>query len=422
MTYRPLDKFICLTCLDDKTLGRLVGELITGQNCSYCNIREGVSTDIIQEHVLDAIEFRYQDPAHEVPYESREGGYQGNLRDGADLVWEVFDGASTREKDIFLVDLAESFTGSVWAKKDYFSLGTFDALQFGWKEFVTEIKHRTRYLFRDITHDATQSDPEVAAPSEMLEELATLIEDFELVQRLSPDTDIFRARIHSRRERFSTAAELGPPSRDDAIISNRMSPAGIPMFYGALDPRTAVLETFEPALSSRTSTIARFQSERPLLLVDLTQIPNIPSLFDEERRPFRDHIAFLHGFVRDVTKPIQRDGREHIEYVPTQVVTEYFRRIFRWYGEELIDGILYQSSRGEGDRSVVLFFTQLDCGPRAREHWEGPPTLLLSGYDRININRYLGRGTGCLGTQMFARAVSALTAKCNSLIRATFRT
>jgi hypothetical protein len=47
-----------------------------------------------------------------------------------------------------------------------------------------------------------------------------------------------------------------------------------------------------------------------------------PSLFDEQRRHLRAGLSFLHDFAADLAKPIEKDGREHIEYVPTQIVTE----------------------------------------------------------------------------------------------------
>ena len=54
------------------------------------------------------------------------------------------------------------------------------------------------------------------------------------------------------------------------------------------------------------------------------------------------------------------DGREHIEYVPTQIVTEYFRRIFRVEGRRL-DGIIYESSRVVGRNAFVLFCENSQC-------------------------------------------------------------
>jgi hypothetical protein len=48
-----------------------------------------------------------------------------------------------------------------------------------------------------------------------------------------------------------------------------------------------------------------------------------------EARRERAELSFLHGFARDLSAQIERDNRIHIEYVPTQVVSEYLRRVFR---------------------------------------------------------------------------------------------
>jgi len=62
----------------------------------------------------------------------------------------------------------------------------------------------------------------------------------------------------------------------------------------------------------------------------------------------------MRDFLEDFRKPIARNGGEHIEYVPTQVVTEYVRTVAKC-GGKAIDGILYASARKEGETAVVLF-------------------------------------------------------------------
>jgi hypothetical protein len=48
------------------------------------------------------------------------------------------------------------------------------------------------------------------------------------------------------------------------------------------------------------------------------------------------------------------DGREHIEYVPTQVVAEYLRYVFKDGAGEEIQGVAWESSKLSGTRNVVL--------------------------------------------------------------------
>jgi hypothetical protein len=72
-------------------------------------------------------------------------------------------------------------------------------------------------------------------------------------------------------------------------------------------------------------------------------------MFDPERGGERRPLLFLHQFVKQLSKPA-RAQFEDIDYVPTQVMTEYLLRIFR-KGE--VDGILYPSAL-TGDVSAVL--------------------------------------------------------------------
>ena len=63
---------------------------------------------------------------------------------------------------------------------------------------------------------------------------------------------------------------------------------------------------------------------------------------------------FLRRFAEDIVLPIELDGREHIDYVPTQVFTEYLRYAFPG---DSPDGLVFSSARAQG-RNYVLF-----CGP-----------------------------------------------------------
>lgn len=60
--------------------------------------------------------------------------------------------------------------------------------------------------------------------------------------------------------------------------------------------------------------------------------------------------------VRDFTKDVKKDGKEHIEYVPTQVVTEFFRYSFNKNRKYKIDGIIYPSSKNNKNEALVFFW------------------------------------------------------------------
>src|SRR5262249_27106744 len=142
--------------------------------------------------------------------------------------------------------------------------------------------------------------------------------------KLPSGSRIFRARHQPKGKTYATAATLGPPPVEHAIQTNRMSPPGIVMTYVADNPETALAET---ASGIGTFAIAEFVTERDALILDLTHLPRAPSAFsalpDTLEYDPRPRLRFLHWISRVISRPIARDDRVHIEYVPTQVVTEY---------------------------------------------------------------------------------------------------
>lgn len=379
-SHMPGEKYVCTGCISDPHLREdIEGELDEDGRCTYCGSSPATDLTVVLDSVAEYLHTEYADPVHELPYESREGGYQGVVYQSDEVLDEL---GEWTESDGLLADVAEAFAGSAWCQKHYFSLKEDEKLQSGWESFVTQVKHRTRYLFLQELGDEDDAFREGIPPGRMLEALGSVTSRFDLFTTLPASTEIIRARVHDRDKEPSTAEELGAPPRDGAVRSNRMSPAGIPMFYGALDEMTAALETFDPSLSDdKVITLATFSSDRDLVLLDLTELPSFPSPFDRERRDLRRPLSFLHDFVYDLTRPIVRDGREHVEYVPTQVVTEFIRHRFSGPDDRPLDGILYRSSRPGAGTAVVLFLEPEQCGPRADPGILPPPQVLtLKGY------------------------------------------
>ena len=126
-------------------------------------------------------------------------------------------------------------------------------------------------------------------------------------------------RGHKEGEAYTQAKELGPPPLEFAKTAGRMNAPGIVVFYGAYDKDTALAE----ATGTHDSmTVAEFETLSDLAVVDLTNLPRIPSIFE---RGLRDSLLFLEHFTQEVSRPFEPDAEIHIEYTPTQVVSEFFR-------------------------------------------------------------------------------------------------
>lgn len=220
----------------------------------------------------------------------------------------------------------------------------------------------------DVEEALAEAQEGVSA-SRMLDAIGELIEEVELIRKLPPSTKFFRGRLGPARKPYRSARRLGPPPPKKAI-ANRMSPAGIPMFYGASDEYTTAAETVLGNVKrGEILNLGAFITLEEFYVLDLTDLKPVPSLFSE-RRYLRPIFKFLHSFVRDLSRPIKKDGREHTEYVPTQIVTEYFRHSFVRYDGQPIRGILYPSSRLLGSTACVLFFTRQECGVPKQSHFE----------------------------------------------------
>jgi hypothetical protein len=149
------------------------------------------------------------------------------------------------------------------------------------------------------------------------------------------------------------------------------------MFYGAFDEYTAIAETVQGHLQKdEILNLSGFETLENMYVLDLTEVPAVPSLFSPDRH-LRPTIGFLRAFLSDLSKPIKKDGREHTEYVPTQIVTEYFRHSFHKDAGPPIRGILYPSSRAERGTACVLFFAREECGAFPTGSFTQPPKQWL---------------------------------------------
>ena len=102
--------------------------------------------------------------------------------------------------------------------------------------------------------------------------------------------------------------------------------------------------------------MAKLKLLNNIQVLDLTELPPVPSIFDIPQHSLREEILFLYEFVEDLLKPVAKDGKEHIDYVPTQVVSEYFRYVF----EPKLQGIMYPSVKHSGGVNIAFFESDND--------------------------------------------------------------
>ncbi|MEV0016354.1 MULTISPECIES: RES family NAD+ phosphorylase [Streptomyces] len=152
-----------------------------------------------------------------------------------------------------------------------------------------------------------------------------------------------------------TASTIGSTPNHRAT-SNRLSPAGTSLFYGSADPATAVSEI--SAHDGRPfAAVAAFETTRAVTMVDLVDVDQKAG--DPAPAPQSapgTAMEFVLAFARGISVPVRRDGRERLEYAPTQIITEYFRHL----SPLRADGIRFHSAQNHGV-NYVLFVGPEGC-------------------------------------------------------------
>ena len=352
-------EFVCCDCFENPGLSSFVANNAEEKKCNFCEAEAEVPIAADMETVATffrkCIEREYDDAAEHLGYESAEGGYQGRHWDSYELIMEVLDiDLPNDREDKLLNRLVDSLSDRIWCEKNPFDLNPRELANFSWEEFCRVVKEERRYFFYDPNFqddDADFNGNERITPAGTLAKIVEYAHHADLFKMLSPEVPLFRARKGSR---WTESKDLGPPPNEKARQS-RMSPAGIAMMYVSDHPHTALAEIRSDC---RNSTIGCFRLTRPALILDLSEIRTTPSLFDcvsdaisfDERKilPFLNHVRY------EMSHPIKQDDRVHLEYVPTQIVTEYLKYHAPIDGLA-IEGIKYPSSVSRRNWSAVLF-------------------------------------------------------------------
>lgn len=354
LTTRPAEGFfVCDRCLGDDTLKALIRESPSQTECNFCGRRSrqrfiAAPLESVAEVINEAIDREYDLAANNLGWESAEGGYFGKHWDTYDLLRDEI-GLDLPNDDGRLFEILSNYVGDdIWCERNPYSLREDEKLVYSWEHFCDFIKYEHRYFFLAAGHN----DEEIVSPSELLGVIGSTVENCDLIKTITKGSLVYRARHFKTGRGLKTPYDLGPPPKERATHSNRMSPAGIVMFYASNDPKTAVAEIEgDPILGICVGT---FRVTRDIQVLDLTRLPCKPSFFENHYGYDRYAVSFLHAFVSSLAAKVPKGDREHVDYVPTQVVTEWFRTTFRHSGSP-IDGIYYPSAQQPGGKSVVLF-------------------------------------------------------------------
>ena len=266
-----------------------------------------------------------------------------------------------------------------YCKRDWQIMSPGEALTFGWENFCHAVKHETRFLFFADANEDDDAEPFQVRPGGMLTALGEVIRDCDLIQDVRVGKRMFRARGHKAGATLTEPIDLGPPPEDCAKSAGRMNAPGIVVMYASIDRETALAEA--PGDHSDFS-VAEFELLKDVRAVDLTHIPPTPSIFEDGAR---ESLQFLHRFAEDVSQPFTPDTEIHIEYTPTQVVSEYLRHRLRDREGRPIHGLLYKSAKDTGRINIALFIESKEVEGVPSERWSSKePLLKMMGVEELS--------------------------------------
>ncbi len=373
--WNPPQKFACQVCVGDVYLRKLIRQNLTSRQCDYCQSksRKSAPVQVIMAAVSTGLLKSVNTYEHAgCPYSSEDTEIQMYQ------TIEVLEPLLLKCNFNLLEDIANAFHNDQWvvaADGMWMSSHEHEELTWAWEQFVRVVKYETRFHFGIAsTRSERPWSSGLLDISEVLPFLAKQIRTHRLTKTLNTGLKLFRIRIREDGEDWpSNARELGAPPPASAR-AGRMNPAGISYFYTALKEETALKEV--GATEGTKVVVSIWETNRPMLVVDFAKLPAMPSPFDKENLRKREMILFLRGFLQDIAKRIEKDGKEHVEYVPTQVICEFISQVFKTPAGKHVDGILYSSSIDKGEQNLVLF------PARGRRQERFDQVMFLSATDR----------------------------------------
>lgn len=359
------EKYVCAHHFEDRYLNGYIRKHGETGVCSYCgHKRTVIDMRDFADHIGMTISVYFNDvdseclPLASTFYDDEEEQIPGIKRAGCFAVpekAEVYEDTSEMMEELGLHtdcdrlndDIDHLFEDNMWIKKNPFELWWNEEMELQWKRFADMVKHSRRFTFLAM--------PNVNGTENILEELNDVILHTDgVLHQIHIGTIMYRTRSLDKELDKSFAFKDITSAPDTSAGQCRMSPAGVSMFYGAFDKETAISESIKSA-DEKVLVIGEFKTIRELTVVDLTALPTDVSIWMDKW----EGIAFLKSFHKDITQPLLKDAKKAIEYVPSQIFTEYLRWMFTDKQGRYIDGLIFESCKTK-KANVVLFCNNED--------------------------------------------------------------
>lgn len=357
-------KSVCSRHYRDKYLKDFIDKDATKGVCSYCGRYTQVrDMQKFAQDVTWKIHFHYNSADDEGLflansfYDDDKEVIRGFKRVGPYILpsdAEHFESALEMMEELGLIsdnqdlndDIEGMFTTQLWVKKDFNIPEENKRLTDEWLKFAKEVTEERRFTFLAKPEFANLAVGKGTGYGDILSKLSRIINEQKLCVPLQQGTHIFRSRsVDDITVQYDFNDLTSAPSK--YAFPNRMSPAGIGVFYGSFAEKVAKNECIG---DNSHFVVGTFETTKDLLVIDLTKIP-APSFW---MKGWQENL-FLHRFHREITKPLNEDDNNKLKYVPTQIFTEFLRYMFKTDGGASVDGLIYGSAKVRDEKNLVLF-------------------------------------------------------------------
>jgi len=348
--YFNIGSFVCQNHFYDDYINNHIEENGKKSRCSYCGkVRVVIELESVLEILADGLNYIYEDPANSRFLEKdSKYGYGGNVMPFSEVWWnDPFD--LRIEDDQLIEDIYNQLeTDQLYCKRDEFGSHE-DFLHDLWNHFKLVLRHKARFAFH---FPNTFKQWNLSDPADILHQVQYAILKNNMIIELPENSKFYRTRQHQIIDEVSEASHIASLPNSLNKTSGRMNAAGISLFYCSQNKDLTIKEVVRKSRTSRPYyTTVIFKNNKKLQLVDLTKLPDIPSVLDRDNNRFRDIIFFMKTFMKEISLPI-KNKNSVLDYLPTQVITEYLR-----YNPDLdVQGMVYWSSKSTLKKNIVLFY------------------------------------------------------------------
>lgn len=358
-----MEETVCLSHITDDVLRGQLSFGVSEFKCSYCG-RSGpegggmpfaILMDELGDRVWEAANWLYQGTEDVQFSEDGEPWSYETLYETNDVIYDTVEDALEPKFAMEIVERIKEATSST----DYW-IGSerADPSAMGWAAFARSVRTESRFVFIGSSDRPGYEEEPPARTAKFLEALLTYVES-DLLVELPAGSTLYRGRmaddVANIREKVDEepSGQLGsaPPQLAEA---SRLSARGIGLFYAASDLDTAVAEI---ALHSHydQAIVGAFKTTRSFKVLDFTRpLVDLPSIFatDVESRRRWTFARFKNHFTEMISAPVLLDGRQAVDYTPSQVVSEWLRFV----PKKRIDGIAWPSHVTNGTGKNVMLF------------------------------------------------------------------